>query len=244
MKKYLTVCLLLIVSFFESYSQSKLTEKEITQLEMEWHNAYKTKDTSLLSKVLADDFAHINRLGNQFNKKAVISALKTNDAVYDSIYPYAMQFRFLPGSVVVIGKTKEKGIQNGKKFDNDYFWTDIFVRNNGNWQCVLAQTAPLQKSRLNIGDNLSSKDSIIAYQTNEFLLNLARQDKFSGAVLVAKNKSIIYQASFGNASKEYNMPVNFTTAFNLASMTKMFTGVAVAQLVEQGKLSFNDSINK
>lgn len=244
MKKYLIVYLLFFLIVFESFSQNKVVEKEITKLEIEWHNAYKTKNTGILSRVLADDFIHINRLGNQFNKKAEIDALRTDDAVYDSIYPYAMQFNFLPGSVVVIGKTKEKGIQNGKEFDNDYFWTDIFEKHNNKWQCILAQTAPLQKSRLNIGVNLGYKDSIIVHQTNELLLTLARQDKFSGVVLVAKNKSIIYQGSFGNASKEYNVPVNFTTAFNLASMTKMFTGIAVAQLAEQGKLSFNDAINK
>lgn len=135
-------------------------------------------------------------------------------------------------------------MQNGRAFDNDYFWTDVFIKNDKNWECVLAQTAPLPKSRLNISINLSYKDSVVAHQIHEYLLHLTQQDKFSGVVLIAKNKSIIYQAAFGNASKEYNAPVTFTTAFNLASITKMFTGIGVAQLVQQGKLSFDDLINK
>lgn len=108
MKLYFIACLLLLLNFFDGFSQNKMAEKEITEVEIEWHSAYKTKDTAILRKVLADDYIHINRLGKQFNKGEEIKALKADDAIYDSIYPYAMQFRFSKGSVVVIGKTKER----------------------------------------------------------------------------------------------------------------------------------------
>lgn len=88
------------------------------------------------------------------------------------------------------------------------------------------------------------KDSAIAQNLREYVLALFREDKFSGSVLIAHKGSIIYQAAFGKASKEYNVNVNLNTAFNLASMTKMFTGIAVAQLAEQGKLAFSDPVNK
>jgi len=67
---------------------------------------------------------------------------------------------------------------------------------------------------------------------------------FSGIVLIAKADKIIYNKSYGLADRESGMPINSNTKFNLASVNKMFTAVAIAQLCEKGKLSYNDSISK
>jgi len=87
-------------------------------------------------------------------------------------------------------------------------------------------------------------DSVTAKEIDAFIKKLAEDDKFSGAVLVAKDDKPIFQKAYGLASKEYNAPNQTNTKFNVASVGKMFTGVAVAQLAEQGKLSFNDFIGK
>lgn len=77
-----------------------------------------------------------------------------------------------------------------------------------------------------------------------FLEQLVSDDQFSGAVLVAKNGSPLFKQAYGLASKVFNVPNRIGTRFNLASMNKMFTGIAIAQLAEQGKLSFSDTIDK
>lgn len=59
---------------------------------------------------------------------------------------------------------------------------------------------------------------------------------FSGVLLVADHNTIVYEASVGLADRttqRWNSPA---TRFNLASTGKLFTIVAVLQLVEQGKL--------
>lgn len=87
-------------------------------------------------------------------------------------------------------------------------------------------------------------DSATTKEIDAFVTKLAEEDKFSGAVLLAKDDKPIFQKAYGLASKEFNVPNQINTKFNVASMGKMFTGVAVAQLAEQGKLSFNDFIGK
>ena len=234
-----------LLSLLQCFGQdSKLAEAEIIKLEIDWHNAYKLKDTALLQRVLADEFININSRGDQIGKKAIINALKTDIARYDSIYPYSMQFMHHAGCVAVIGKTRVTGMENGKPFDNLYFWTDIFIKKQNSWQCVFAQTARLPKPRIIFGNHLPSKDSAIVAEVNISLNKLSAADKFSGVVLISKNNSILYQGAFGLASKENNVLNDFNTAFNLASVTKMFSGVAIAQLAEQGKLLFNDPIKK
>ena len=46
----------------------------------------------------------------------------------------------------------------------------------------------------------------------------------------------------GQANKDFAVPNTIETAFNLGSMNKMFTAVAIAQLVEQGRLSYDDPL--
>ena len=67
---------------------------------------------------------------------------------------------------------------------------------------------------------------------------------FSGEVAVARHGRIVFTRSVGLANRARGRRVTLATAFNLASMGKMFTGVAAAQLVEAGKLRFGDRIGK
>jgi CubicO group peptidase (beta-lactamase class C family) len=71
-----------------------------------------------------------------------------------------------------------------------------------------------------------------------------RADEFSGAVLVANDGDPIVQEAYGLADRETVQPNDIDTRFNLGSVSKMFTGVAIAQLVEQGKLAFGDTIGE
>jgi CubicO group peptidase (beta-lactamase class C family) len=67
-------------------------------------------------------------------------------------------------------------------------------------------------------------------------------DIFSGVVLVAKGDRILFHKAYGMAEQSYGVLNNRTTKFHLGSMDKMFTGIAIAQLVQAGKLSFNDTL--
>ena len=64
------------------------------------------------------------------------------------------------------------------------------------------------------------------------------------AVLIAKKGQIIYERGFGSADRELNVPLKPEMIFRLGSVTKQFTAVAILQLMEQGKLSLQDSIQK
>ena len=79
---------------------------------------------------------------------------------------------------------------------------------------------------------------------DSYLKRLTAADVFSGSVVVARNGKPIFQNAYGLASKAYNIPNRVDTKFNLGSMNKMFTAVAIAQLVEQGKLTFSDTVGK
>jgi len=72
----------------------------------------------------------------------------------------------------------------------------------------------------------------------------SKGDRFSGTLLVARGDKVIAQGAWGEASQRYNVPNNIETKFNLGSMNKMFTALAIGQLVEKGKLRFDSKLGE
>ena len=87
-------------------------------------------------------------------------------------------------------------------------------------------------------------DAQIASELAAYLDGLAKEDKFSGVVLIAKDGKPVFERAYGLADKAKKIPNNAGTRFNLGSMNKMFTAVAIAQLAQAGKLSFDDTVGK
>ena len=69
---------------------------------------------------------------------------------------------------------------------------------------------------------------------------LAAEDKFSGAVLLAKDGKPIFEKAYGMASKSYAAANRTDTKFNLGSIDKIFTKIAIGQLIQQGKIASVD----
>jgi CubicO group peptidase (beta-lactamase class C family) len=67
---------------------------------------------------------------------------------------------------------------------------------------------------------------------------------FSGVVLVAVGDRVVAHESAGLANRAFAVPVAKDTKFNLGSINKLFTRIAVAQLAEKGRLSLDDTVGK
>ena len=62
------------------------------------------------------------------------------------------------------------------------------------------------------------------------------------AIAIVNNDSIIFSKGYGYADLESKTKVDSNTLFAIASNTKAFTASALAQLVEQGKINWNDKV--
>lgn len=72
----------------------------------------------------------------------------------------------------------------------------------------------------------------------EMLDRFTEKELFSGVVLLARDGHPLYQKSCGEANRLCGMPNRMETRFATASVTKMFTAVAVVQMIEAGKLDW------
>jgi D-alanyl-D-alanine carboxypeptidase len=84
----------------------------------------------------------------------------------------------------------------------------------------------------------------LAKELETYFGSLVAENKLSGVVLVARNGVTVASKAAGIANQATKAPINLNTKFNLGSMNKMFTAVAVAQLAQAGKLSFTDTVGK
>lgn len=69
-------------------------------------------------------------------------------------------------------------------------------------------------------------------------------ERFNGNVLIAQRGVVLYRNSFGYAQVEQKDTLRSESKFQLASLSKTFTAVAILKLYEEGKLSLEDSIQK
>lgn len=72
----------------------------------------------------------------------------------------------------------------------------------------------------------------------------AANDQFSGAILLAQNGRVMFQKAYGLADRANRKPNTLDTQFRFGSMGKMFTAVAIMQLVERGKIDLDAPIGR
>lgn len=137
----------------------------------------------------------------------------------------------LPDQTLAIVRARSTGL---------YFHIDIGVRPDGKVSHLFigptrppAAEAPARPSEPELPSALRA-----------FVEGLAKAQAFSGTVLLARDGKILYEGAYGIANRDHNVPVAIDTRFNLASMDKMFTAVAIGQLVEQGRVAWDDSASK
>ncbi len=129
-------------------------------------------------------------------------------------------------------------------------------RDTGNYALLAVEVEPSEPHRITSlslrriqrpadipGPARLSEEEALAALRQEIERRVAR-DRFAGAVLVAKNGKPVFSAAYGLADREQKTPNRLDTRFRLGSMNKMFTAVAVAQLVQAGKVKLDDPMGK
>ncbi len=67
---------------------------------------------------------------------------------------------------------------------------------------------------------------------------------FSGAILIARDGVPVFEEAWGYADRDKKIPNTTGTKFNIGSINKSFTSLAVLKLVADGKLSLDDTIGR
>jgi D-alanyl-D-alanine carboxypeptidase len=72
--------------------------------------------------------------------------------------------------------------------------------------------------------------------------SLAAAGQFSGVISLSKRGATVFERAYGDADRERHRPNTIETAFNLGSINKIFTSIAINQLIASGKLIADSSL--
>jgi CubicO group peptidase (beta-lactamase class C family) len=114
-------------------------------------------------------------------------------------------------------------------------------------------TKPLEKSEITIQENIDTQVLIeyypktitkkVNHKLDSLLKRINKRYDFHGAVLVAKNNKIVYKNQIGYADFRKKKPIEATSKFQLASVSKQFTAAAIMLLQERNKIKITDTVN-
>ena len=87
---------------------------------------------------------------------------------------------------------------------------------------------------------LTQQEALLALDKKAEML--VSEDKFSGSMIIARDGRAIYRKTWGWADRSKKQANRADTKFRLGSANKMFTAIAILQLVEKGELSLTGKV--
>ena len=80
-------------------------------------------------------------------------------------------------------------------------------------------------------------------QVDDFFGQIITPHTPGAAVMVINNGTVLYQAAYGLADLNAQIPLTVDHGFHIASMSKQMTAIVIMMLAEQGKLAYDDRLN-
>jgi ketosteroid isomerase-like protein len=106
---------------------------QLEKLERDWIAAIVAKDTATLERLLADDFAGTTN-EQRYSKADAIEDVKTG--THESLQLEDVEVRVFGDTAVATMVQNEKSRHDNEDFSGRYFFTNVWVKRNGEWRAV------------------------------------------------------------------------------------------------------------
>ncbi len=120
-------------------------EEELLNLESEFTAAIVRNDSEAIGRFVTDEWIIINADGRIIDKERFLEVIKSGALTHEKIESDDMRVRVYGDSAVVSALTRTKGKFRGQEFTTHEWSTDVFVRLDGQWRCVLTQLTGFAK---------------------------------------------------------------------------------------------------
>jgi len=120
-------------------------EEELLQLEKAFAEAIVQNDLEDLGRLVADDWIIIDPNGEIVDRARFFEVIKSGALTHETMESEDFRARVYGDSAVVTAITSTKGRFMGQEFSTQERATDVFVKRDGRWQCVLTHLTRLPK---------------------------------------------------------------------------------------------------
>src|SRR5262249_41383776 len=124
---------------------STSTEDEIKKLEEMRNQAVLHGDVAALDRMTSDDYTFVTLKGEMRTKSDILKGFASGSFHYESREISDLKVRVYGDTAIVTGRSVQKGMENGKDYSGDYWFTRVYVRQKGRWLTVALQTTLIQQ---------------------------------------------------------------------------------------------------
>jgi ketosteroid isomerase-like protein len=131
-----------------SVAQMKTADAEeaLLNLENEFTAAIVRNDPDAIGRFVADDWIIVNADGGIIDRERFLGVIKSGTLTHQMMESEDMRVRVYGGSAVVSALTRTKGKFMEQEFTTHERSTDVFVKLDGQWRCVLTQLTRFTRS--------------------------------------------------------------------------------------------------
>jgi ketosteroid isomerase-like protein len=130
------LCVLCVLPTLSVGQQKSPDPENILALEKKWTVAYKHRDISILSSLLAEDFVITVEDGSTYGKEGYIGHSADTSVHVDVAELSELRVRMHGNAAVVTGAYHEKGSSRGKRYEYRDRLTDVWMKIDGMWQVI------------------------------------------------------------------------------------------------------------
>jgi ketosteroid isomerase-like protein len=120
-------------------------EEELLKLEKAFAEAIVSNDLEGIGRLVADDWIIIDPDGGIVDRTRFFEVIKSGALTHEMMESEDFRVRVYRDSAVVTGLTRTKGRFMGQEFSTQERATDVFVKRDGRWQCVLTHLTRFPK---------------------------------------------------------------------------------------------------
>ena len=125
--------------------QRMTAEEELLKLEKEFAEAIVRNDLESIGRLVTDDWIIIDPDGGTVDRARFFEVIKSGALTHDLMESEDFRVRVYGDSAVVSAVTRSKGQFMGQEFSTQERATDVFVKRDGRWQCVLTHLTRFTK---------------------------------------------------------------------------------------------------
>jgi ketosteroid isomerase-like protein len=138
-QKLLLACLIVCLSVPVLPQQTSPEAAKILALEQQWTDAYRQRNIKLLTSMLAEDFIITVEDGSVFGKMGYLAHTADTGTQVDLAEESDLRVHMHGNMAVVTGAYHEVGTSKGKRYEYRDRLTDVWMKNNGQWQLIASQ---------------------------------------------------------------------------------------------------------
>jgi ketosteroid isomerase-like protein len=120
-------------------------EEELLKIEEAFAEAIVRNDVDGIRRLVGDDWVIVDPNGEIVDRTRFFEVIRSGALTHDMMESEDFRVRVYGDSAVVTGVTRTKGKFMGQEFSTQERATDVFVKRDGRWQCVLTHLTRFSK---------------------------------------------------------------------------------------------------